>query len=105
MNIERGFQLICLFDEGKSIDFLSKEKIKLLLILFTWLLASSNRRLRDITSKAMIEILKNNFEFSEYLLQKFETVNDPYIIQRLYGIVLWCLYEKKKFHMKMSFNL
>lgn len=96
--------MICLFDEGNKIDSLSKEKIKLLLILFTWLLASSNRRLRDITSKAMIEILKNNFEFSEYLLQKFETVNDPYIIQRLYGIVLGAC-TKKKFHMKMSFNL
>ena len=92
---ERVFQLICLFDEGNNIDSLSKEKIKLLLVLFTWMLASSNRRLRDITSKAMIEILKNNFEFSEYLLQKFETVNDPYIIQRLYGIVFGACTKKE----------
>ncbi|EMC47557.1 MAG: hypothetical protein UIH32_00365 [Streptococcus mutans] len=85
---ERIFQLICLFDEGNKIDNLSKEKLKLLLTLFTWLLASSNRKLRDVTSKAMIEILKNNFELNEYLLRKFETVNDSYIIQRLYGVVL-----------------
>lgn len=92
---ERVFQLICLFDEGNNIDSLSKEKIKLLLVLFTWMLASSNRRLRDITSKAMIEILKNNFEFSEYLLKKFETVNDPYVIQRLYGIVFGACTKKE----------
>lgn len=34
----------------------------------------------------MIEILKNHFEYTEYLLNLFSDVNDPYIIQRLYGI-------------------
>ena len=34
----------------------------------------------------MIEILNNHFEYTEYLLNLFSDVNDPYIIQRLYGI-------------------
>ena len=54
---------------------------------FGWLLSSSNRWLRDYTSKAMIEILKEHFQLCEIILRKFENVNDPYIIQRLYGIV------------------
>ena len=44
------------------------------------------RLLRDYTSKAMIEILKINFDLCEIILRKFENVNDPYIIERLYGI-------------------
>lgn len=36
---------------------------------------------------AMIEILKNNFSLCEHLLRKFEKVDDPYILERLYGIV------------------
>lgn len=51
------------------------------------MLTSSNRWLRDTTSKAIIEILKENFEFCEYLLETFADVNDPYVIQRLYGAV------------------
>ena len=84
---ERVYQLISLYDNGDRINGLSKEKTKLILTLFTWLLSSSNRKLRDETSKAMIEILKYDFELSEFLLRKFEDVNDPYIIQRLYGVI------------------
>lgn len=58
-----------------------------MLTLFSWLLTSSNRWLRDTTSKAMIEILRDHFEYAEYLLKLFSDVNDPYVIQRLYGIV------------------
>lgn len=84
---ERLYQLIELFDAGDTLNGLNHNNIKLLLILFSWLLASSNRVLRDKTSKAMIEVLMNNFDLCKYILIKFEDVNDPYIIQRLYGIV------------------
>lgn len=84
---ERLFQLIAYFDRGETFGGSTKENIRLLLILFIWLLSSSNRKLRDKASKAAIELLKRNFEFSEYLLQSFKNVNDPYIIQRLYGVI------------------
>ena len=35
----------------------------------------------------MIEILKEHFHLCQILLEKFKNVNDPYIIQRLYGVV------------------
>lgn len=84
---ERLYQLITYFDEGHTLNGLSQLNIELLLILFTWLLTSSNRFLRDKASKAAIELLKNNFSLCQPLLQRFENVNDPYIIQRLLGIV------------------
>lgn len=97
---ERVYQLITLFDNGNQVKLFSKEQVELLLVLFTWLLASSNRRLRDVTSKAMIEILKVNFELCESLLKKFENVNDPYIIQRLYGVVFGASVKKTKEYKK-----
>lgn len=93
---ERVFQLISLFDSGAKIGGLSIGKTQLLLTFFSWLLSSSNRKLRDITSKAMIEILKFNFELCEFLLRKFEKINDPYVIQRLYGIVFGASVKKIK---------
>lgn len=83
---ERLFQLISFFDEGKKLDNL-RENTWLLLVLFSWLLTSSNRLLRDKAAKAMIELLKDDFSLSLPLLKKFENVNDPYVIQRLYGVV------------------
>ena len=90
----RLYQLVSLFHSGDTLSGLNESNIKLLLILFTWLLSSSNRKLRDETSKAMTEILKNNFDLCLVLLEKFEKVDDPYIIQRLYGVIFWCLYKK-----------
>lgn len=83
---DRIAQLIEIYNKGEVLEVSDKEQIRLLLILFSWVLTSSNRWLRDTTSKAMIEILKNHFEYTEYLLNLFSDVNDPYIIQRLYGI-------------------
>ena len=84
---ERLFQLITYFDEGHLLDGLSAANTELILILLTWLLTSSNRFLRDKASKAAIELLKWNFGLCKSILQRFEKVNDPYVLQRLYGIV------------------
>ncbi|MCM1160738.1 MAG: hypothetical protein NC412_05900 [Roseburia sp.] len=83
----RIVQLVEIYNKGETLEVSDKEQIRLLLILFSWVLTSSNRWLRDTTSKAMVEILKDHFEYSEYLLKIFSDVNDPYVIQRLYGIV------------------
>lgn len=86
-NDERIVQLIKLYNKGDNLDFINPKQIELLLTLFSWLLTSSNRWLRDNTSKAMIEILKQHFQFCQVILNKFKNVNDPYVGQRLYGIV------------------
>ncbi len=83
---DRIVQLIELYNKGEVLELADKEQIRLLLILFSWVLTASNRWLRDTTSKAMVEILKEHFEYIEYLLNLFADVNDPYVIQRLYGI-------------------
>jgi len=83
----RMTQLIQMYDKGESIAMRSKKQTELLLILFGWLLTASDRLLRDYASKAMIELMKVGFDLCEIILRRFERVNDPYVIQRLYGIV------------------
>lgn len=83
----RIVRLIQMYNKGQYLETSETKQTELLLMLFAWLLSSSDRWLRDITSKAMIEILKRNFTLCEVLLRKFRDVNDPYVIQRLYGIV------------------
>lgn len=92
----RIIQLINMYNKGDKLAITDKKQIELLLTLFAWLLTSSNRRLRDCTSKAMIEILKEYFSLCKGLLQKFEYVNDPYVIQRLYGIVFGACCKRKR---------
>lgn len=81
-------------EKGNTLEAVSEERVKLLLILFSWFLTSSNRVLRDRISKAMIEILKHRFVLCKYLLNLFKAVNDPYIIQRLYGIVFGAVMKR-----------
>lgn len=83
--------------EGNQMVFSNHKQIELLLTLFGWTLTSSNRKLRDTVSKAMVEILKSNFNLAKLMLKKFENVDDPYVLQRLYGIV-WgaCVKREKK---------
>lgn len=54
---------------------------------FTWLLSSSNRMLRDNSSKALTNILINDIYEMIKLLDQFINVNDPYIITRLCGCI------------------
>ena len=76
-----------MYNQGDQLKTTNSQQNELLLTLFAWLLTSSNRWLRDYTSKAMVEILKKDFFICLKLLERFSTVNDPYVIQRLYGIV------------------
>ena len=89
-------QLIQDYVRGEPVAMKSKKQTELLLTLFAWLLTSSDRTFRDYTSKAMIEIMKGDFDLCEVILRKFESVNDPYVIQRLYGVVFGACCKRKE---------
>ena len=88
---DRLIHLIELYEKGEEIGLSKDKQLELLLVLFSWLLSSSNRWLRDHVSKAMVEILKRNLQLCVLLLKKHEKTNDPYVLQRLYGIVFGAL--------------
>lgn len=92
---DRVVQLIQMYDRGEKLEVKNEKQVELLLTLFAWILTSTNRWLRDYTSKAMIEILKEHFSLCKPLLEKFKDVNDPYVAQRLFGIVFGACCKRK----------
>lgn len=97
---DRIIQLIQMYDRGEKLGFKNEKQIELLLTLFGWILTSSNRWLRDYTSKAMIEILKEHFVLCQTMLDRFKDVNDPYVAQRLYGVVFGACCKRKSGDLK-----
>lgn len=82
-------------EAGNALNGFSDNKAYLLVVTFTWMLSSSNRILRDRVSKAMIEILREHFQICEQVLVLFKDVNDPYILQRLYGVVFGSVMKRR----------
>lgn len=96
----RAKELIELYDSGDWLNGKDADQTMLLLILMSWFLTATNREIRDRTSKTMIEILKVDFDLCLPILMKFEGVNDPYIIQRLYGVVFGACSKRTEPHEK-----
>ena len=102
---DRIISLAYFIENGNKFNNLSKNKIFLLLVLFAWMLSSSNRILRDRISKSMIEILKNYFSLCQKLLENFKKVDDPYIIQRLYGIIFGAVMKRTEEYKEEFYEL
>lgn len=71
-------------DEDKS--YISDESLLLSSIALSWLLTTSNRKLRDYSTKALISILQNRIIVLIKLLKKFKCINELYIQERLYAV-------------------
>lgn len=69
---------------------ISDESIILSSITLSWLLTSTNRKLRDSATKALISLLENRVNVLIQLLEKFEEVNDPYVYERLFAVAYGC---------------
>jgi hypothetical protein len=66
--------------------------IELSAIPIIWLLSSPNRFMRDWLTKALVQLLRGHLDVGRRLLERFWTVNDAYVRQRLivvlYGAVM-----------------
>ncbi|WP_157259400.1 hypothetical protein [Paenibacillus sp. OSY-SE] len=67
-----------------------RQAILLSAITLSWFLTSSNRFLRDSATKALVSILQNRISVLVQLLKKFKSVNDPYILERIYAVAYGC---------------
>lgn len=77
------------WDESDKIH-ISNESVELGATLLAWFLGSTNRKLRDTATKALIQLLHSRMNILIPLFEKFKTVDDPYIQERLYCIALGC---------------
>ncbi|MDD4883014.1 hypothetical protein, partial [Sulfuricurvum sp.] len=60
--------------------------LKLYGITLGWFLISSNRELRDKTTKALVNLLTNRLDIVIEILKQFEGINDPYVYERLLAV-------------------
>ncbi len=67
-------------------SYVTDDALTLLAIPITWFLSSSNRFLRDRSTKALVLLLEGRLQVLGTLLQEFSDVNDPYVSERLFAV-------------------
>lgn len=77
-------------------SFISDKSVLLSSITLSWFLSSSNRKIRDTATKALVKLLINRTEVIIELLQYFQEVKDPYIYERLYAVAFGSLVNSSK---------
>jgi hypothetical protein len=75
-------------DISSKLDF---ETTRLTAQTLTWVLSSTNRKLRDQTTKAMVNLLEQQPEALIQILKTFKRIDDLYISERLYAIAYGCI--------------
>jgi len=71
-------------DEDKG--YVSDESLLLTSMTLSWFLTTSNRKLRDYSTKALISILQGRITVLLELLKRFEGINEFYIQERLFAV-------------------
>lgn len=87
-------------------DFLWTEKRAIqTAVILSWTLLSTNRKLRDTATKALIKIFQDKIDLLISLLKLFKNVNDPYIYERLYAVVYGCTLRTNQYDKLSSLGL
>jgi len=73
-----GFSL-----ENRPVE--SYELKRLMSITLSWFLCCPNRHVRDQSTKAMVSIIDSDLEIYSELIERFQDVTDPYILERVYA--------------------
>ena len=81
---------------GKDKNHINDKSILLCSIALTWFLTSSNRFVRDKSTKALVSLLTGRLHIVLALLKKFNKVNDPYVSERLYAVAYGCIIRNGK---------
>jgi hypothetical protein len=69
---------------------ISDESVKLSSIALNWFHTSTNRELRDSSTKALVSLLQNRIDVLIEVLKTFENVNDPSVYERLFAVAYGC---------------
>lgn len=75
---------------------ISDESIRLMCQTLFWFTTSTNRALRDSTTKAIICLLEERINILIKLIKTFIEVNDPYVLQRVYAVAFGCAVRTSK---------
>lgn len=81
------------------------EVIELACIPLVWLFSSSNRFVRDWTTKSLVQLLRGHLDVVLRLIERFWTVDDPYVVQRLFVVAYGSLLRNVDDNNEASANL
>ncbi|MFC0777673.1 hypothetical protein ACE01P_06100, partial [Flavobacterium sp. HJSW_4] len=73
---------------SNKLDF---ETTRLTAQSLTWILSSTKVKVRDETTKALVNLLEQQPEVLIWILKKFKNINDLYISERLYAVAYGCI--------------
>lgn len=82
-------------------NYIPDNTIELIATTLCWFLTSSNRKLRDCSTKALVNLLEERISILIRIINKFDEINDPYIRERLYAVALGCTLRTKD-HNKLT---
>lgn len=71
-------------------SYISDESIELVATSLCWFLTSSNRELRDCSTKALVSLLETRIPVLKKIIDKFDGVDDPYVWERIFSVALGC---------------
>jgi len=74
-------------DDKSHID---DDSIRLCGVALAWFLTTSNRFLRDRSTKALVSLLTNRIHVLRKIMREFRDVNDPYALERLLAVAYGC---------------
>lgn len=84
----------CYSQKGK-LD-LNIDSMKLIATMLVWFLTSTNKMLRDNATKALVILLTDQLWFIQELLEKFDAIDDAYVLERLYAVAYGCALRNSK---------
>lgn len=82
---------------NKEEDFiLADDSLYLYGLTLGWFLTSSNRELRDTTTKALVNLFTNNIDAFLEVIKEFESADDLYVLERLYAVAYGIVLRSNK---------
>ena len=70
---------------------ISDNSVLLLAAAMSWFLTTSNRFIRDKSTKALVALLQHRVNLLPELLEKFKDVDDLYVRERLFAVAYGCV--------------
>lgn len=66
---------------------LNEDSAEMYMIVLTWLFTSTNKKLRDSSTKSLVKLFQEFPSLMVKALKLFKNNNDPYVVERLYASV------------------
>jgi hypothetical protein len=83
---------------GADKSYVSDDSIELVATALCWFLTSSNRELRDCSTKALVSLLESRIQVLVRIINKFDGIDDPYVWERVLAVALGCVLRTKDHH-------